>query len=137
MEKVTLEKGLRIMCVTASSFPDGIGDAFKELGKKAAGISDRPFYGLSKPDKGVIVYKAGVLEKDEGEASRFGLDLIVLPKGEYLTKTIADWKQNVPLIGETFREMIHHPDLDPESFCIEAYKGENDVVCMVKVKEKK
>ena len=139
MERINLDKDLRIMCVTARSFPDGIQDAFMELEKRAGNaICDRPFFGLSHPNReGTILYRAGVLVEEEGEAERFGFDLIVLPKGEYLTKMILDWKKKVSLIGQTFQKLIHHPDLDPEAFCIEWYKGENDVLCMVKAKEEK
>jgi|ERR1044072_2898962 hypothetical protein len=133
MEKFTLEKDIRVFCVTAKSFPDGIMDAFKKLQALVPG--DRKYFGLSRPENGSIVYKAAVEEKEPGEAEKLNCEPFIIRKGNYLSKTITDYMKNTPAIGETFQEMIKQPDIDPNGYCVESYFNEKDVCCMVRLKD--
>lgn len=137
MKNFTLQEDIRLLYVTAKKFPDGILDAFKELEGKLPDC-DRPFYGISKPnEKGVIVYKAAALEKEKGEGGNAGLETFVIPNGEYLTETLYDFKQNPTVFGDCFDRLLRTPQLDPASYCIEWYKSEEEVLCMVKLKVEK
>ena len=136
MELIEQTHDLTILYVTASSFPDGIMDAFRALERKLSETGDRIFYGLSKPNnKGVIVYKAGALQTKEDEAKRLELESIVVPKGLYLSQEVKNWKKKPEMIGNVFQKMIHDPRLDPSTYCVERYEGE-DVVCMVRILHK-
>jgi hypothetical protein len=137
MEQYIQTEDLSIICATARLFPDGILEAFRSL-EKAIGdnIAHRPFFGISKPnEKGTIIYKAGVLETKEGEAESYGFETFTLSKGTYLTETLIDWKKRPQSIGEVFQKLLSDPRLDPSSSCVEWYKGQEDVMCMVKLVE--
>jgi len=130
----SLEKDLNIFCVKAKSFPFDIRDAFSELiFKLDAGPEGRTFFGISYQDSfGEIVYKASVLESFEGEGKELGYENFTIPKGEYLSIRIPDWKKDKTQIGTAFRELTS--TLFDFTFpCVEWYLG-NDVLCMVKLK---
>ncbi|GAB3508798.1 hypothetical protein GCM10027341_45050 [Spirosoma knui] len=133
MKIVQLDQDLDLICVTATSFPTGIRQAFKTLESSVPEASNRPSYGLSKPDEtGVINYKAGVPQAYEGEAKQYGHETVRLTKGDYLTVTIRQWQKQENSIGLTFRTLLDDPRLDPASYCVEHYDNE-DVTCMVKL----
>ncbi len=57
-----------------------------------------------------------------------------MEKGEYLSRNIENRKQNIPLIGSTFQEMIRQPNVDPQGACIEWYSEDNkELLCLVKL----
>lgn len=70
METVIIEKDIQIVCLTAKSFPEGIQDAHQQLHAIIPFSKERRYFGLSRPENGIIVYKAAaeVLENDK-EAS--------------------------------------------------------------------
>ncbi|GAB3544454.1 hypothetical protein [Spirosoma fluminis] len=133
MEIVQFDQDFDLICVTATSFPAGIRQAFKTLESSVPEAGHRPFYGISKPDEtGAINYKAGVPQAYEGEAKQYGHESLTLAKGDYLTITIRQWPKQENSIGLTFRTLRDDPRLDPTSFCVERYDHE-DVTCMVKI----
>jgi len=134
MEKLVLTDSINLLCVTATSFPEGITDAFTNLQSLIPNAEDRTFFGISYPLNGKIIYKAAVEQKSEGEAKEFGLEAFTIPSGIYLTETINNFMENIPLIGETFQALLASPQLD-QFPCIEWYKSNTDVMCMVKLKE--
>ena len=130
-----LNDEVRIVCVTAKSFPAGIMEAFETLEKVHPSISDKAFYGISYMNaKGEIVYKAAAEENFEGEGEQLGLETFVIPKGEYLSKTVYEFLKNPQQIGEVFRSLLADPRLDTTVPCVERYKGMDEVQCMVKIK---
>jgi predicted transcriptional regulator YdeE len=133
MESYHLDQDIKVFCVTAKIFPEGVQEAYDTL-NKLINTQGCTFYGLSKPtEKGEIVYKAAVAENFEGEAVPSGLEAFVIPKGEYITETIYDWKNNMQKFGPTFMSLLDNPKLDWSSWCIEWYKDDEEVMCMVKV----
>lgn len=134
MERIQLENDIRVFCVTATSFPQGIEEAFKKLEQLLPAREGRTFFGLSRPGgRGAIIYKAAVQEKYNGEGEQYGCETITIQKGTYLTELITGWQQRIPAIGETFQQLLADPHLDMNSFCVEWYKNETDVLCMVKL----
>jgi hypothetical protein len=136
MEKYTLTKDMKLILLRAKSFPDGIQEAFDELIKKTGGDSGRTFFGVSHADRDTIIYKAGVLESFEGEGEKLGCETLVVTKGDYMTITINNWKQNKQKFGEAFQELISYPKMDYTFPCVEWYKGD-EVLCMVRIDPKK
>ncbi|OCX52335.1 hypothetical protein BEL04_12745 [Mucilaginibacter sp. PPCGB 2223] len=132
METYQLKHDIKVFCVTADSFPNGVQAAYDKLYATAAPES-RTTYGLSKPDKGVIVYKAALTEKFDGEGEQLGLETFIIPAGEYSIKSIHDWKNNMQQFGPTFQALLDNPQLDWGSWCAEWYKSDDEVVCMVKL----
>jgi hypothetical protein len=133
MEKYELVKDIEVMYVPAQTFPDGIVTAFKKLERKLASLNDRIFFGLSWPDKnGNILYKAADEEKYSGEGKKYELDHFTIRKGTYLTKLAKHYKKDLRQIGDVFQQLLDHPELDTNSYCLEWYKGD-DVLCLVKL----
>ena len=132
MKALHIEKDLEVLCFEASSFPEGIKPAFEKL-REALDVGDtRTYIGISKPDKyGIMHYKAAVLILETDEKKNNGLELFTIQKGIYLTETIKDWEVNEKEITKTFQQLLLHPYLDPQSYCIEWYDGK-DLCCMVK-----
>lgn len=132
METITLENDIKVFYITAESFPEGIGDAYKKLGELIP-LSGRKIFGISRPENGVIVYKAAAEETVEGEAEKLNCDTMIIKKGTYICQTITDFMKDIPAIGETFRKLITNPDVDPEGYCVEWYFNPDDVKCMVRL----
>jgi predicted transcriptional regulator YdeE len=132
MEIYNLKEDVKVFCTTAKSFPDGVQEAFITL-EKMLSKEGRTFYGISHGSKdGGIIYKAAVSESFEGEAEKYGFETIIIKKGEYITETITDWRKKMQAFGPTFKRLLSHPLFDKISPCIEWYKSDKEVVCMVK-----
>jgi predicted transcriptional regulator YdeE len=137
MEKYNLPENIKVFCATAKSFPEGIQEAFITLDKMLS-KEGRTFYGISyKNETGGIVYKAAVSESFEGEAEQYGFETFVINKGEYLTETIADWMRHIEVIGRTFEKLLEEPEYDESYPCVEWYKSDKELMCMVRTKPDK
>lgn len=133
MEKYNLQEDVKVYCTTAKSFPHGIQEAFITL-EKLLSKEGRTFYGVSyKSTEGFLIYKAAVSESFEGEAEKYGFESLTIRKGEYLIETIIDWRKKIETIGMTFKTLLADPRLDRTSPCVEWYKSDNEVMCMVKL----
>ncbi|MEO6720850.1 MAG: hypothetical protein ABIN67_10795 [Ferruginibacter sp.] len=135
METLTLENDITIFYITASSFPAGIMEAHQKLHTLVPFSTTRKYYGISRPENGVIVYKAAAEELHAGEAAEFNCDSLVLKKGKYICTAIHDYMKDVESIRNTFKEMLEHPNLDPEGYCVEWYLSKEDVNCMIRLNE--
>lgn len=134
MEKYILDEDVKVLCVKARSFPEGVLEAFQTIENLHPSMKTRTFYGISNPDEtGKIIYKAAVVEAYEGEGAQLGLENFVVEKGEYMTETIMDFTTKIPEIGLSFQRLLTTPGLDLHSSCIEWYKSSNEVMCMVKL----
>jgi hypothetical protein len=135
METYILEKDIPIIYVTAKSFPEGVLEAHQKLHALIPFSVERNYFGISSPnEKGVIIYKAAAELKEGHEAEKLGCNTMILQKGNYISKTIHDYKKNVAEIGNVFSELIHTPGIDPKGACVEWYINDNDVKCMVRLK---
>lgn len=133
MEKFELDHDIAILTVTAESFPAGVGAAFKKLEEKISNAKERDFFGISRPDRGTIVYKAGIAEARGGEAEKVGFDSFILTTGTYLVIRIPDWRGSEHKFGEAFSQLLQDPRLDLHFPCVEWYKGDTEVMCMVRI----
>lgn len=135
MEIRTIDKDIPILYVTATSFPDGIPEAYEKLHVHVPFSPNRKFYGLSRPEKANgIVYKAAAEAKAPDEAGKFGLDTMVIPKGTYISETVHNFREDMQLIGKTFEKLLKQPNLDRQGYCIEWYlPDDKDVICMIRL----
>lgn len=134
MKTARLSRDLHLFCVPATSFPEGIGDAFQKLEKAAENAAGRTFFGVSHMGHdGRIVYKAAVPERHPGEGQQAGFESNVLKQGIYLTEAIDDWRRDETVIGRTFQAMLADERLDPKGCCVEWYRNDKDVVCLVRL----
>jgi len=135
METITFNSDIKVLYITATSFPDGVLAAHEKLHSLLPFSKERKYFGISRPENGVIVYKAAAEELNEGEAEKLNCDTLVLKKGKYISLTIHDYMKDIPAIGKAFTELLLHPDLDPKGYCVEWYLNDKDVQCMIRLKE--
>jgi predicted transcriptional regulator YdeE len=132
MEFFEIENNIPVICVTATSFPGGVMEAFKKLNNKINGKKGRTEFGISYMDnKGQIIYKAAVNELEKDEAEKLGIESFTIRKGTYLSEIVKDFMENIPAMRETFRNLLKDPRLDRNGYCVEIYFNEKDVRCMV------
>ncbi len=132
MKEQKIPADIPLLCAKATSFPDGILAAFRLIEDTDPEFCKRKFHGLSRGNQsGGIVYWACV-EKRSPDETLHGLENRIIKKGTYACREVRDFKKNTSLIGETFRELLKHPRLDPESYCVEIY-DESAVKCMVRL----
>jgi hypothetical protein len=135
MENYILQEDISVICITATSFPDGVMAAHEQLPV----FSDkRKHFGLSRPnEQQVIIYKAAVEELTEGEAEKFQLERFILKKGDYISIDIINYMQDIPAIGKAFQTLLTDPRIDPNGICVEWYFNEKDLKCMIKLQSNK
>ena len=134
MEKIIFENNLKVFGINVKTFPAGIGEAFDELIKKTGDCAGaREYYGVSSMSRdGKIIYKAVAEEKYDGEAEKYNYPESVIEKGEYFFEVIKDWRSKTNCINSVFHEMMRNDDVDKTKPCVEWYKNEDEMLCMVK-----
>ena len=131
MEKYVQPTDLKVFGVQVKTFPSGIKEAFTDLMKKL-GVN-RAYYGVSWCDKnGSIKYYAMAAENFEGEAKGHEFETLIIPKGEYFTEKIVDWMSKTDCIKDVFHNLMGDSIPDEKHPCIEWYKSEKEMLCMVK-----
>jgi len=135
MKPYFLDSDINVICVTASSFPDGIVPAFDKLNSLIQSPDPRKIFGISYGDGNKnIIYKAAAEEKSADEATRLGCERFTIEKGEYISEYIEDFMKNIPAMGQAFREMCSDKRIDSNGYCVEIYLNNNkDVLCIVKL----
>jgi hypothetical protein len=134
MDKFTLKEDVKVFCVTATSFPQGISAAHEKLHALLPSDAGRKFYGISYPESlGKIIYKAAVQQQYEGEAEKLGCESFVIKKGEYISQVITDYANDLQRIGEIFQTMLADPRIDPNGCCVEDYLNDRDMRCMIRL----
>ena len=135
METITIDNDIKVFYITAKSFPDGIMDAHEKLHGLVPFSKERKYFGISRPENGVIIYKAAAEEINAGEAEKFNLETIVLKKGKYISLKIYDYIKDIQSIDRAFKELLSYPGLDPQGYCVEWYLNDKDVRCMIRLNE--
>jgi len=137
METIILQKEIKVFYVTATTFPDGIGEAFQKLHSLFPFSKERRIFGLSRPENNEgIVYRAAAEEMYEGEAEKLQCDTLIIPEGKYIALEVVDFRKDIMSIGRTFQQLLKHPDIDPQGYCVEMYANDKEVVtCMIRLNE--
>jgi hypothetical protein len=137
METYFLKDDIKLLCVNATSFPEGIEGAHQELHKLLSSTDNRKVFGISRPDGNrKIIYKAGVEEAFVGEGEQLRLETFVLKKGEYKGARIVNYPDHLESITKTFEKILKDPKIDPQGCCVEMYLNEKDLQCMVRLESK-
>jgi hypothetical protein len=137
MEDYLIDEDIKVMYVTASSFPEGVEAAHQTLHSLLSGDDKRGYFGISRPEANHgIIYKAAAEELKPGEAETLGLETFVIKKGIYASELITDFMSDIPSIGRTFQKLLAQPGLDPNGYCLEIYIKNKDVRCLVGLKNK-
>jgi predicted transcriptional regulator YdeE len=132
METIILPNDIVVFGMKVKNFPAGIGEAFESLAKLPEG-DERPFYGISSCNEKGITYTAATIEKYPEEAAKYGLERMVIEKGEYLSATIQGWQSKTGSIKGVFANLQKEPFADNSKPLIEFYKNMEQMQCLVKV----
>lgn len=137
METIILEKDIKVFYVTATSFPQGIGEATQKLHSLFPFSKERRIFGLSRPENNAaIVYRAAAEEMYEGEAAELHCNTLVISKGKYISILVNDFRKDIMSIDRAFQQLLKQPGLDPQGYCVELYANENEAVtCMIRLDE--
>jgi hypothetical protein len=135
MENLFIDKDIKVFYVTATSFPEGIMDAHRKLHALIPFSMERKYFGISRPENGTIVYRAAAEEMEEGEAQKLLCETLVLKKGNYISVTLSNYREDLTSIKKTFDSLLTQPGLDPEGYCVEWYLNQQEVKCMIRLKD--
>jgi hypothetical protein len=137
METKILEKDIKVFYVTATSFPQGIGEAIQKLHSLFPFSKERRIFGISRPENNSgIIYRAAAEEMYEGEAEKLQCKTLIIPKGKYIAILVNDFRKDVMSIDRAFQQLLKKPDLDPQGYCVELYDNEKEAVtCMIRLNE--
>jgi hypothetical protein len=136
MEKIIFENDIKVFGKTVTTFPLGIGEAFDEL-IKATGDSarERSYYGLSHiANDGKILYEVAAQEKYTGEAEKYNYQTSAIERGEYVSEVLHNWKNCTGEIKNIFQAMMNDEQVDKTKPCIEWYKNDDEMVCLMRTK---
>jgi hypothetical protein len=114
---------------------DVIGEAFDTLVNMLPGGFNRPYYGISELNNKGMIYKATALESFDGEAEQHHCERFIIEKGAYLAVTLRDWRKKTSCIKDIFHEMFANPLARESKFCVEWYKNDDEMVCMIRIQE--
>jgi hypothetical protein len=132
-EKYFIDKDIKVVCIKADSFPEGIDEAWKELFSILPGAAQRKLYGISYgSENGKVIYRAGAEALHAGEADQLKLETFIVKRGEYIGEVLEDWRNNESQIGKIFHELLEDPRIDKkQGYCLEIYFNQKDVRCLV------
>jgi predicted transcriptional regulator YdeE len=122
---------ITLIGIHVKSFPNGIKEAF-DLLMHSFGI-ERAYYGVSwMDDNDQVQYYAMAEETIPGEASQPDFEKLTIEKGDYHVEVIHNWMSKTDSIKEVFHKMTKAIRPDKNHPCIEWYKSDEEMFCMVK-----
>jgi hypothetical protein len=135
MEKIIIEQDIRVLYVTAASFPEGIAAATEKLHSLFPFSRERKIFGLSRPENGgSIVYRAAAEVMEANEAEKLGCETMTIRKGNYISQTVDHFRRDPLGIARAFEQLLSEPGLDPNGYCVEWYATDRESVqCMVRL----
>lgn len=116
-----------------TNYPAGIDEAFDSIVKKLPDGFNRSFYGICYMENGKMIYKAAAEETAHGEAEKYKCERYTIEKGEYLAIVLKNWREKTHEINGVFHQLVKDPRADVKRPCIEWYKNDIEMVCMVGV----
>jgi hypothetical protein len=133
MNTLHLDQNILAFYIKATSFPDGIFPAHQKLHALIPFSHERKYFGISQGGKdGQITYLAAAAELEPGDLKKY----FIIRKGNYAYIDVADYRKNVQVLGETFNQLLKHPQLDHQKgYCLEWYLDENTCRCLVKLND--
>jgi predicted transcriptional regulator YdeE len=135
MENYLIKEDIKVFGIQVKTFPEGIGDVFGKLMNDITDGRERDYYGISyMQEDGKIYYFAAAAEKENGEAEKYNCERYTIEKGEYLISAVVNWRQQLNTINDVFHEMMQEKNIDKTKPCIEWYKDDVEMWCMIKMK---
>lgn len=136
MKRIKIEKDIKVFYIQAKSFPDGVLEAFEKMHSLIEFPPQRRNFGISRPENREIVYKVASEELIKGDLEKHNLKEFIIPSGEYIGIEIKNFRDDLSSIKKAFDKLLDSPDIEKNGYCIEEYKGTDDVFCMVRLKDK-
>lgn len=137
MEIKNLPKDINVLYVKAESFPLGIEAAHEKLHSLVNEEDKRRYFGISWMNKNnEIEYLAAAEELYPGESENYGCNTFTIRKGDYISETLPDWCNTEGRVAAVFQELLKHPQLDKNGYCLEIYLNDTDMECLVKLEDK-
>ena len=130
-----IDKPFTVFGRKVTTFPDGIGEAFTDLSHNVSNGSTRDYYGISYCENNEIQYFVTTSEIFEGEAQRLDSTVFEIDTGNYLAVTLKEWQTKTDSIKNIFHEMMQDHRIDLGKPCIEWYKSEDEMICLIKLSE--
>jgi len=90
---------------------------------------------ISRPENGMIVYHAAAEAKEQVDIKSTELASLIIPKGDYISMEIKIIGGDYSLIKNAFDQLLLHPQIDPNGYCVEEYTSMDDVICMVRLED--
>jgi hypothetical protein len=135
MKIFSIDHDITVFGKIVDTFPDGIGQAFDEIIHKIPDGLARSRYGISSWSGERMIYIAAVEQESEGEAKQYGYDTFSIERGNYGIEEVRGWRDKTDSIKEMFEKMCRSiPGLDLMKPCVEWYKNDDVMWCMLKSK---
>ena len=135
-EILIIEEDIKVLCISAASFPEDALNAHEKLHTIVPFTEERRYFGLSRPENGIITYKAAAEKLASDEVNCTECEGLIIKGGTYRTITIINYMENINGIGKAFERLISFTDIDPNGYCVEWYlNNEKDVKCMVRLED--
>jgi len=129
---LNLEHDLRMICVEAYPYPEGITKAFEKLYSFSDSLSHRTIYGLSYNENGHTRYLAAVEELFAGEAALYGCTTTFIRSGRYAYITLKDYLKDPQAIPHAFALLSGKGQEFSGSPEIECYHSAQEMICLRK-----
>jgi effector-binding domain-containing protein len=132
----SIEAEIVVMIEKAVDFGQDIAQSYVRLAEKLGHkVSDkRDCYGLVLKVNDTMAYYGGFTQAIQNEAIDKSIETHIIPAGNYQSILIEDWNKKLLEIGPTFDQILKSGLVDMMSPCIEYYKSETELICMVKGK---
>lgn len=96
--------------------------------------SNRDYYGVSwMNERDNVVYYAMAGELFPGEAKQYNYEQLTIPKGDYKTEAVHNWLSKTDCIKDVFHRLTANNKPNENHPCIEWYKSDEEMQCMVRV----
>jgi hypothetical protein len=122
---------ITVFGLLVDNFPNAISESFESLMKVFG--SDRSYYGISWMDENdCIRYYAMTYEAFHGEAKSYNYKALTITKGQYRMEALYNWATKLDSIRDIFNRLTANIKPDENHPCIEWYKSDSEMYCMVK-----
>ena len=133
MDTYEINKDIPVFGFQVKTFPEGIGEAFDSLIAMVPEGLNRSYYGIAYMTlKNEVVYIAAVEEKNKGEAEKNRCERYTIEKGKYVVVQVLGWRQKTDRIKDVFESMMKEKNVDLTKPCVEWYKNDDEMLCMLK-----
>jgi hypothetical protein len=133
IEEFIVERDIELIYEVATDFGQDIAQSYVRLAEKTGHSGEkRDCYGLVlKTGKG-MEYRGAFTQLCSNEGLEKQIPVFTIPSGKYYSILIENWNQKLLEIGPTFDQILQSGKVDTMSPCIEYYRTESELICMVK-----